>query len=129
MCARTHVHTSTQVCAHECRCLWQPEEDIEFPGAGVTGGCKPPIGAGNSPAVLQELHILLALEPSSQVLPGFTGATRYRESQIDNCCCCGPESGARLQMIMDPWGGTDTFPGGPSLLVLRLLWLDASDAS
>lgn len=25
----------------ECRCMWRPEEGVQFPGAGVRGCCQP----------------------------------------------------------------------------------------
>jgi hypothetical protein len=40
---------------HVCACVWEAEEDVGCPGAGVTGECELlNVGAGNGPLVLWE---------------------------------------------------------------------------
>lgn len=41
------------VCTYMCKCSQSPEEAVIVPGAGVTGGCKPPdMGARNQTLTL-----------------------------------------------------------------------------
>jgi hypothetical protein len=47
------MYTDLQVCTHECRCMWRPEEDSISPRTEGTGSYKlPDIGAGNQTWVL-----------------------------------------------------------------------------
>lgn len=49
-----------------CGCPLRPEEDIGFPVARVTGGCKPPtMGAGTELGSLGRTGTLLVLTPAS----------------------------------------------------------------
>lgn len=55
------------LCFRMCTCagaLWMSKEDLEFPGARVTGNCEPDVGT-------VEKQQLLTVEPSLPPLPGY----------------------------------------------------------
>ena len=51
-----------------CRCWWRPEEDIRFPGIGITGGCElPELMLGTGPGSSRRAASTLTAEPSLQL--------------------------------------------------------------
>lgn len=57
------------------------EENVRYPGAGVTGGCKPPsVGAQTQ---TQELYVLLIAEPKLFVL--FCFPVCFKMLTVDRC--------------------------------------------